>query len=248
MGNFFSSMGGALGKGFNVLGSAIKTSLSPFIGWTSPFFPAPQKKIITGTEVSKTPAAPIVGYRPQQKDAVTLSTPYQRWWDSAKKLGAKIIEPFKTSIMGYNIKDLSKNVGTKIGTTALKVVEETSKKVIETLPNYFMQKWGLVPREDTGERLGNTPVVRHDIVLHQNETQANAPVAQPSGIIDFFKNMLSSQPKGTYSIGYPQSEPIPVPYPVPVGEQAVDKGGTFNWIWIVVIAIGAIILVRSIKK
>lgn len=231
MNTFFQKMGSALKTGWNTLTNVIKAPVGPGITFTSPFFPAPQKKVITGAEVSKTPAAPTVGYRPQAKGATTLGQKFQNWWSNTYETGRRIWDGFKTSFQGYTFKEMGKD----LGKTAGQVIKETSKQAITYLPDYFMQKWGLKPRAYSGEvtDLGNQ-------VQYQNETQSNAPVTQPSGIAEFFAAMLGSQPKGTYNIGMPQSAPIPVSVPVPVGTQAVDRGISGNMMFIGLILIAVV--------
>lgn len=247
MTTFFTNIGGMIGKGFSTLANTIMfpydITKNVAVKFTSSFFPTAQKTTITNDQVSTQPYTSFLGYRPQTKDAVTTGTEYQSWWNKAYEYGRGLWDNFRTSFMGYSWNQLGKD----FGTTAASVVGQTSQKLIQTLPDYFMQKWGLVERPDTGEKLENTPYKEPYPVIFLNPTQSTAPATQSTGIIDFFKSMLSSQPQGTYNIGFPQQEPIPISIPVPVGSSAVDTQQSSTWMIIILVVLAAVLFI-AIKK
>lgn len=212
--NTFMNMAGTLAKGltlpFQLIGSATKTAAEAF---TSSFFPAPQKTTIVSSNVSNQPYETTQGYRSVVKGATTLGQTFQTWWQNS------IIDPIKDTYMGYKKTEVAQS----LGQMAADVVTGTAKAVATNLPQYFMEKWGLVKRTDSGERVSNTPVQPANVIYYQDPTQSSAPatvvVGAPqqeedgfSNIVDFFNSLLnSSQPKGTYSLGYSQQAAIPTP-------------------------------------
>lgn len=230
MGTFFSKIGSMLGKG---LQTGVNTFMLPYsitkkavTKVTSSFFPTAQKTVITNDQVSSQPYTTFLGYRPQIKGATTLGDEYQSWWSQMFESGRKLWDNFRTSFMGYSWKDLGKKSLNTLG----QVAEQTSQKVIQTLPDYFMTKWGLTNNRIQDEYATNNQSTNPQgyPIIYLDSTQSRSAATESSGIMDFFRSAFGTQPRGEYSIAFPQQEAIPIPVSIPAGSEKIDSGG-LNW-------------------
>lgn len=230
-GNAASSM---LGAGYNIVSTILSAPQKVYqagVKFTSSFFPSAQKTTVTPSVVSNQPYTTYQGYRPQTKDATTTGAWYQTWWNQAKTLGGNVWN----NVTGMTFKAEANKIVTPIKDTLASVLTETTRRVAATLPDYFMQKWGLEPRPATGEKLEDKPIN----IIYTNPTQTAAPaVTDPAWYESIFSLLGLSQPKGTYSIAYPQSGPIPTSMTNVI--EPVEKQAS-NTLWIV-IAVGVLIV------
>lgn len=244
MGNFFSNIGGMLKGGWNVLGNTwgnVKESVT-YAGefWQSKIFPQNQKTTINPSVVSNQPYTTYSGIPPNSQSAPTITPWYENWWNNAKTKAVDIAGGVSNWFAGMNIrKEKLKTVnvlaseGNSLIRGAATAVGSIGKSVLTALPDYFNQKWGLTSRGNTGDLIGNNPVVPNTTVIHLDPTQSKQAATEP-GLFDSFLGLLGmgSQPKGEYNIAYPQSEAAPsMLYPVSAPQEAsggMNMGSFFS--------------------
>lgn len=180
-------------------------------------FPQSQRTTVVSSIVANESGASTLGYRPQNKDALTLGEAYKSWWQTKYAQGQKFWDNVRGKYMGIKISELA----SKPINTLRSSVEVALQKSFNTLPEIIMNKLGMEYRAWDGETVGNTPVRAHDAVYYPQYSTGVKRV--PTVEIDksYAEQMSpSGQEKGTYNIGYDDYAPITSN---PISNPSVDE-------------------------
>ena len=162
----------------------------------SPFFPTPQKKTPTVSQINEQAGNDGLTYRPVIKENQSMVETNQMYAQS-NFLGTQYEERFNPPAKVRESKNLSASVSqteTDWISGSLDWALQQSKKV-DTIVDYVIDKWHLKPREPISEgpsEIGNSPCVIANMQPSEGETPAaETKVSRVTGIIDQVKGLFN---------------------------------------------------------
>jgi len=192
------------------------------------FFPNPQRETVisslAGNMVQETQ-----GYRDLAQSAPTITPWYKQWWNQAAAASDAIWGSFT------GIKPETKEPEIKtLGQASANVAGGIFGKVTTSLADYFSNKWGMINRKS------------EDGIIYADKSQSKDTTTEKNPIADALLTLMGfSQPKGTYSIAYPQSAGVPTSTS---GGLQMSTGTPIPMKWALLIGAGILVYVFVFKK
>jgi hypothetical protein len=197
--------------------------------FASDFFPNPQRETVVSSLAGNMPQQ-TQGYRDLAQSAPTITPWYKQWWQSATASAGEIWNSFtgiKSDTKKPEVKTLAQAGGDVMG--------GIFGTVTTTLADYFTDKWGLTNRKSPDQN------------VYYEKTQSKDAATEPTSLADTLLSLmgLGSQPKGTYSIAYPQSSGIPTSNS---GGLQMSTGTPIPIKWALLIGAGILVYIFVFKK